>query len=574
MRFTLLFRAALAAWLMVAALVGAAVAGPLDDAMEAYTHRDYAGALRIWQPLAEQGNAVAQSDLGYLYHSGKGVPEDYSEAVRWYRKSANQGDVSAQSRLGGMYKLGLGVPRNYVVAYMWYTLASSSLSGTARARVPRQMAFDDRNALVAKMTSAEIAEAQKMSERCLRSNYADCESPQFDIGEALQTGKWIEAATAAYQRGDYATALRITQPLAERGDDAEAQFGLGYLYQQGQGVRQSYAEALKWYIKSANRGNVSAQMQLGVMYQDGKGVPQNHVLAYMWYTLAGTRSTHTPAAIDLRRDLAAKMTPAQIEEGQRKSERCLQSHYADCELPQVARGEASQVARREDKAAPSTTLRTEVASTGTGFFVSETGHIVTNAHVVKDCQTVRSSRGGTLRKVSVDEESDLAIYIASEKPDTFARLRGGRGARAGESVVAVGFPLTGVLSSDPIVTTGIISALSGLRNDRRTIQITAPVQPGNSGGPLLGENGGVVGVVVGKLNAVKVAEAIGDIPQNVNFAVSLGTLQSFLNANGIPYALDDSSCFLGRFLCSKATKTPADITAEATRYTVLLECLR
>jgi S1-C subfamily serine protease len=124
--------------------------------------------------------------------------------------------------------------------------------------------------------------------------------------------------------------------------------------------------------------------------------------------------------------------------------------------------------------------------------------------------------------------------------------------------------LSGLLSSDPIVTTGIISALSGLRNDRRTIQITAPVQPGNSGGPLLGENGGVVGVVVGKLDAVKVAEAIGDIPQNVNFAVSLGTLQSFLNANSIPYALDDS----------KGTKTPADITAEATRYTVLLECLR
>jgi S1-C subfamily serine protease len=114
------------------------------------------------------------------------------------------------------------------------------------------------------------------------------------------------------------------------------------------------------------------------------------------------------------------------------------------------------------------------------------------------------------------------------------------------------------------VTTGIISALSGLRNDRRTIQITAPVQPGNSGGPLLGENGGVVGVVVGKLNAMKVAEVIGDIPQNVNFAVSLGTLQSFLNANDVPYALDDNN----------ATKSPADITAEASHYTVLLECLR
>jgi S1-C subfamily serine protease len=177
---------------------------------------------------------------------------------------------------------------------------------------------------------------------------------------------------------------------------------------------------------------------------------------------------------------------------------------------------------------------------------------------------VRASRGGSLRNISTDEASDLALYVASEKPDTIARVHGGRGARVGEAVVTVGFPLTGLLSSDPIITTGTISALSGLKNDRRTIQITAPVQPGNSGGPLLGEDGSVVGVVVGKLNALKLAEVIGDIPQNVNFAVSLGTLQSFLNANGVDYLLDDS----------KETKSPADIAAEASRYTVLLECLR
>jgi S1-C subfamily serine protease len=204
-----------------------------------------------------------------------------------------------------------------------------------------------------------------------------------------------------------------------------------------------------------------------------------------------------------------------------------------------------------------------VTSTGTGFFVSDRGHIVTNAHVVAGCQVLRASSGGPLRKVAVDEESDLALYIAAERPGAFARLRGGRGARPGEPVVAIGFPLSGLLSTDPIVTTGVISALSGIGNDRRKIQITAPLQPGNSGGPLLGENGSVVGVAVEKLDALKFAEIVGDLPENINFAVSAGTLQSFLNARSVPYALDDS----------KASKTSADIAAEAVHYTVLLECM-
>ena len=220
---------------------------------------------------------------------------------------------------------------------------------------------------------------------------------------------------------------------------------------------------------------------------------------------------------------------------------------------------ASEMPRQQQQASPP-----KVVSSGSGFFVSTEGHLVTNAHVVAGCTSVRSSPGGQISRLAIDEASDLAIYVASEKSSFAARLRGGKGPRVGEPVVAVGFPLKGLLSSDAIITTGIISALAGVKNDRRKIQITAPVQPGNSGGPLLGENGSVVGVVVGKLDALKMAEVIGDIPQNVNFAVSLGTLQSFLNANGVPYVLDDGT----------ATKTSADIAAEASGYTVLLECLR
>jgi S1-C subfamily serine protease len=108
-------------------------------------------------------------------------------------------------------------------------------------------------------------------------------------------------------------------------------------------------------------------------------------------------------------------------------------------------------------------------SFGTGFFVTGEGHIITNAHVAKGCRYVSSSRGGQITRLAFDEASDLALYISSEKPSYWASLRGGRGPRPGETVIAMGFPLKGLLSSDPIVTTGIISALAGIR-ERRKLQ--------------------------------------------------------------------------------------------------------
>jgi len=89
---------------------------------------------------------------------------------------------------------------------------------------------------------------------------------------------------------------------------------------------------------------------------------------------------------------------------------------------------------------------------------------------------------------------------------------------SGDQVVAIGYPLHGLLTSDLTVTTGIISSLAGLHNDTRFLQISAPVQPGNSGGPLHDSSGNIVGVVSAKLDALRIVKATGDIPQNINFA--------------------------------------------------------
>ena len=96
------------------------VAGPFENGSSAAQRGDYPTALRFWRPLAEQGNAAAQYNLGLLYNNGLGVPQDYAEAMKWYRKSADQGNASAQHNLGLMYVEGKGVPRNYLEAARWY----------------------------------------------------------------------------------------------------------------------------------------------------------------------------------------------------------------------------------------------------------------------------------------------------------------------------------------------------------------------------------------------------------------------------------------------------------------------
>jgi S1-C subfamily serine protease len=144
----------------------------------------------------------------------------------------------------------------------------------------------------------------------------------------------------------------------------------------------------------------------------------------------------------------------------------------------------------------------------------------------------------------------------------FARFRAGPSVRAGQSVIAVGFPLRGLLSSGVNVTWGMVSALAGMGDDTRYLQLTAPVQPGNSGGPVLDQSGNVVGVVVSKLNALKVAKMTGDIPQNVNFAIKGTIVQGFLDANGVEYGTAPSTTRLD-------TENIAEL---ASKFTLVIEC--
>ena len=123
----------------------------------------------------------------------------------------------------------------------------------------------------------------------------------------------------AMNRGDYAAALEIWRPLAEKGD-ADAQYNLGHLYRQGLGVPKDLAEAARWYAKAAGRGVPNAQYNLALMYAQGQGVRQDLVLAYMWFSLAASRfpiSDLRDSATVNRDAVAAEMTKGQIDEAKR-----------------------------------------------------------------------------------------------------------------------------------------------------------------------------------------------------------------------------------------------------------------
>jgi S1-C subfamily serine protease len=206
---------------------------------------------------------------------------------------------------------------------------------------------------------------------------------------------------------------------------------------------------------------------------------------------------------------------------------------------------------------------------GTGFAITPTGDLVTNKHVVSKCSTVTVKQGNRQFTGTVlfkDTALDLAVIHLNQPPAnmSFARLRQSPEAKLGDQVIAFGFPLPGALATDGNVTFGNISALRGLKNDPNEIQISAPIQSGNSGGPLLDLSGNVIGVVSSKLDAVKALLATGDVPQNVNFAIKASVVQAFLDAHGLSYKTAASSSRL----------EIADVAEQARIYTFSIECLQ
>ncbi|MCS1409174.1 MAG: putative serine protease HhoB [Verrucomicrobia subdivision 3 bacterium] len=291
------------------------------------------------------------------------------------------------------------------------------------------------------------------------------------------------------------------------------------------------------------------------MYSKGEGVPKDYVRAYAWLNLAlAAEQNYRHRLAEERRNtlqerintLQEHMTVDQIAEAQKLSHELAE---------RIGGGPLSLPLPFEPP---------QYQSNGSGFIVSDEGHIVTNYHVIENCDRVTVNLAGKMYDAEVattNADNDLALLKAERALGTPAAFSRSERAPlnsdvtvAGFHVTVAGFPLQGILSKTLNVTRGSVSSEHGLGGNSGKFQLTAPIQGGNSGGPVLDKAGNVVGVVVSKL-ADKDA-------QNVNFAIKSQRVRGFLDLNGVSY----------RRQSSDSEREPERIASMAKGFTVAIYC--
>jgi TonB family protein len=234
---------------------------------EYLAQKDYSMAMTWFRKAADQGNATARNNVGWLYQNGWGVKQDYVEAMAWYRKAADQGNPTAQVSLGWLYRKGYGVERDYAQAMAWFRKAADQDNAQARANI----GWLYEKGLGVKQ---DYAEAMLWYRKAADQGNTDA---QNDIGGLYQNGLGVKQ--------DYSEALTRYLGAADKGN-ADAQNSLGWLYEKGFGVDQDYAQAMAWYYRAADQGNAAAQCNLGWLYRKGLGVSPDYAKAMIWFRKA------------------------------------------------------------------------------------------------------------------------------------------------------------------------------------------------------------------------------------------------------------------------------------------------
>lgn len=489
--------------------------------------------LGLIKSAAEEGYWKAQWAMAVILQVGfASVERDLIASGKYWEKLLATNDAKTQYLIGDLY---------YESNEKYYKPGSNKYDG-------RQLSFSGTNEV-----------AFSWYKKAADQGYVLALSK---IGDMYSAGQGVFK--------DSAKAVGYWKQAAEQGEFG-AQRALAFAYLQGNGVVRDYAESLVWLTKAANE-NTDSQFSevhkvrnaIGVLYENGWGVEKDPVIAYAWYNIASV-GKYPKADTNLAR-VEQSLNNDQLLEAQSLSRQWRPGKVLDRATSGSARKGGASVpsAAADNKSFSRGKMR--VLSSGTGFFVDQKGNLLTNHHVVDGCVEVRlpAASGVVATPVVSDSTNDLALLNVASGSQSVAMFPEAEELKQGAEVFVFGYPLDGYLPSSGNMTPGIVSALAGPQNNASWIQITAPVQPGNSGGPLIDKKGRVVGVVVAKADAIKVASVTGDIPQNINFAISPRTVKAFLEGNNVAYSRSKNPLVLN--------KDAVEIAEIARKMTVKLEC--
>ena len=336
-------------------------------------------------------------------------------------------------------------------------------------------------------------------------------------------------------------AAELYKKAADKGN-TKAQIVLGTMYGIGEGVPQNFKESIKYLEMAAIAGDPEGQYWSGLAYKSSNSPNPSRAKSYFWLSIAAANSdagkTHDDAI--KHRDELLKILP--IEARTAIQDAALKWRVGQ-EPPDFS--EIRTIEEDNDQGKNSEKGTGKIFS-GSAVYISNSGQIITNAHVVDGCKKITVSVTGESPSVAIllakDTRNDLALLKTTRTPTHIPAIR--PSLKLGEAISVFGYPFAGILAKSGNFTTGNVTALAGLGDDSRHFQISAPVQPGNSGGPMLDQYGNLSGIVVAKANALAFAAIEKDIPQNVNFAIKASVLIEFLDSNNVNYSTNKSNSTL------------------------------
>jgi TPR repeat protein len=345
---------------------------------------------------------------------------------------------------------------------------------------------------------------------------------------------------------DLSKSFQLLLSAANSGN-AMAQSNLGVYYVRGYGTDVNYKEAYKWYLKAAKQKNSKAQYNLAEQYEDGNPhLKTNKRKALYWYKKASKQklkeAQYKMAYFYLEGDVvkqdhkkAFSLNLNSALQGYDKAQYSLgimfengigtikdferAEHWYKKAADQGHKKAEKLLAELKESYKPNTN---KPSGAGSGFVISKNGYVATNNHVIDSCNKILVE-GLEAIVVSKDKYNDLAILSVNKYYDSVAPLSY-KSVELGDDIKVFGYPLSFMFSGDFVsLTKGSISSLSGFDNNQSEFRHTASIQPGNSGGPIVGEDGKVVGLVVSVLSQ-EAAKLYDFLPQNVNFGIQVSSL--------------------------------------------------